>query len=231
MDPVLLTAVLSLLGFSMVMVFSAVAGIDSDSRGGLSLLSKHVFSTALGVAIVLITARLNLSLWQRWNRPLLFVGIVLLVLVLIPGIGQKVNGSFRWIALGPLRFQPSELIKVFVIVSLADYCCRSSVDIRNFRAGIVLPSVVLGVIALLLLREPDYGCTAVVLATAYSMIFLAGTDFSARSAVGIGTPTIVFVQPSIEHARELSFHSKSIEGNKRGRQKARERSADGKRLA
>ena len=83
MDPVLLTAVLSLLGFSMVMVFSAVAGIDSDSRGGLSLLSKHVFSTALGVAIVLITARLNLSLWQRWNRPLLFVGIVLLVLVLI----------------------------------------------------------------------------------------------------------------------------------------------------
>ena len=175
MDPVLLTAVLSLLGFSMVMVFSAVAGIDSDSRGGLSLLSKHVFSTALGVAIVLITARLNLSLWQRWNRPLLFVGIVLLVLVLIPGIGQKVNGSFRWIALGPLRFQPSELIKVFVIVSLADYCCRSSVDIRNFRAGIVLPSVVLGVIALLLLREPDYGCTAVVLATAYSMIFLAGT--------------------------------------------------------
>ena len=174
MDPVLLTAVLSLLGFSMVMVFSAVAGIDADPRGGLPVLSKHVFSTALGVAIVLITARLNLSLWQRWNRQLLFVGIVLLVLVLIPEIGQKVNGSFRWIALGPLRFQPSELIKVFVIVSLADYCCRSSVDIRNFRTGIVLPSAVLGVIALLLLREPDYGCTAVVLVTAYAMIFLAG---------------------------------------------------------
>mgnify|MGYP003387527432 CR=1 FL=1 len=75
MDPVLLTVVLSLLGFSMVMVFSAVAGVDSHSRGGLSLLSKHVFSTALGVAIVLITARINLSLWQRWNRPLLFVGL------------------------------------------------------------------------------------------------------------------------------------------------------------
>ena len=89
MDPVLLTVVLSLLGFSMVMVFSAVAGVDSHSRGGLSLLSKHVFSTTLGVAIVLITARINLSLWQRWYRPLLFVGIVLLVLVLIPGIGQK----------------------------------------------------------------------------------------------------------------------------------------------
>ena len=116
MDPVLLTAVLSLLGFSMVMVFSAVAGIDAAPRGGLPLLSKHVFSTALGVAIVLITARLNLSLWQRWNRQLLFVGIVLLVFVLIPEIGQKVNGSFRWIALWPLRFQPSELIKVFVIV-------------------------------------------------------------------------------------------------------------------
>ena len=176
MDPGLLTMVLFLLGFSLVMVFSAVAGVDDSASGDLSTMSKHVFSVVLGICVVLVTGLLPLSTWRRWNRLLLFTGAVLLILVLVPGIGREVNGSFRWIPLGPLRLQPSELVKVFIVISIADYSCRYASEIKDFRVGIVVPSIALGVVALLLLREPDYGCTAVVLTTAYVMLFLAGAQ-------------------------------------------------------
>ena len=189
-DLPLLTAFLILFSISLIAIYSASnsdinAVIDQSIRIGISL------------AAMILIAQMSPLDYERIAPWLYSLCFILLGLVLI--LGETRNGATRWLNIG-ISFQPSELIKVFVIVSLADYCCRSSVDIRNFRAGIVLPSVVLGVIALLLLREPDYGCTAVILVTVLGMLFLSGIRLiyfcGAFIAVLVAMSVLIFFNPN-----------------------------------
>ncbi|MGA0843138.1 MAG: putative lipid II flippase FtsW [Arenicellales bacterium] len=174
-DPILLLAVGGLLAFSTVMVFSAAIGTHGGVTGGFKILLRHLFSITLALALGVLTASVPLSLWRRANRWLLGLGTLLLVLVLIPGIGHEVNGSSRWLPLGVMRFQPSELIKVLVVLFLADHFVRHANAMDSFRVSIVEPTVVVGTLGALLLLEPDLGCTAVIMMTALGLMFLSGT--------------------------------------------------------
>jgi len=167
-------SVLSLLGFSAVMVFSATLGTH-DSGSSVALLVKHLFSIGLGLSVALVVSLVDVRVWQKLSRILMPLGMLLLLLLLVPGIGREVNGSTRWFSVGPLQFQPSEVVKVFAVLYLANHCANRSGELDLFRARIVEPLFVFAGVATLLLLEPDYGCTAVILITVLGMLFLAGT--------------------------------------------------------
>lgn len=173
MDRTLVLTVLGLLGFSAVMVFSATLGTHGAGSSVMPLL-KHVFSITLGIVIAYLVSQIDMHVWQRSSRLLMVVGVVMLVLLLVPGLGREVNGSTRWFPIGPLQFQPSEIVKVLVVLYLADHCARKLPQLSTFSVNMIEPALVFSGIAVLLLLEPDYGCTAVILVTVLGMLFLSG---------------------------------------------------------
>jgi cell division protein FtsW len=170
-----------LLGLGVVMVYSASIAIAEGGRATAFdpgyYLSRHALFVAIGAVLALIAFQVPLKLWQQ-AAPLLFVaGLVLLVIVLIPGIGREVNGSRRWISLYVLNLQPSELMKVFVVLYAADYTVRKAALMHSLKRGF-LP--MLGVMLLtggLLLREPDFGAFAVICVIAMGILFLGGMNW------------------------------------------------------
>lgn len=135
---------------------------------------RYLFHLALGLLAGFVVFQIPMKFWQKTGWLWLLIGFALLVVVLIPGVGREVNGSRRWLALGPLTLQCSELVKVCVILYLAGYLVRRQDEVREEWMGFVKPMAVLFVVTLLLMLEPDFGATVVTLATAFGMIFLAG---------------------------------------------------------
>lgn len=115
-----------------------------------------------------------MATWQRFGGTLLIAAFALLIMVLIPGIGREVNGSLRWIGFGLFNVQPSEIAKVFVVIYLAGYLVRREQEVRRSWAGFFKPFIVLLPLAMLLLREPDFGATVVMMGAAAVMLFLGG---------------------------------------------------------
>jgi cell division protein FtsW len=116
-------------------------------------------------------------IWQRFDVALLGISFLLLVAVLIPAIGKEVNGSTRWIALGPFTLQGSEFVKLFVMIYMAGYLVRRKDEIQSSLSGFAKPLIVLTLIVLLLLGQPDFGAAIVIISAAIGMIFLAGVPF------------------------------------------------------
>jgi cell division protein FtsW len=172
----LLGAVAAIVGLGLVMVASAsVAMADRQFPGQpFFYLWRQLAHLSAGILFGWLALQVPLSLWRRLGPGLLIGSVVLLVLVLTPGIGRSVNGSFRWIDLGPFNMQPSELAKLFMIVYLAGYLVRRGEEVRTRFRGFVKPMALLVVIAALLLLEPDYGATAVLFATTLGMLFVGG---------------------------------------------------------
>lgn len=136
--------------------------------------TRYAFHLALAVVVGLVVYRIPMSFWQSTGWFWLLAGIVLLLLVLVPGVGREVNGSRRWLAMGPLTLQVSEIAKVCVILYLAGYLVRRQDEVREQWKGFIKPMTVLFAVTLLLMLEPDFGATVVTLGTAFGMIFLAG---------------------------------------------------------
>src|SRR5205823_2771838 len=102
----------------------------------------------------------------------LLIVMLMLALVLMPGVGHHVNGSARWIGIGPLGFQVSELTKFAMVIYMAGYLVRRNVEVQLYLKGFIKPMTILAVVAILLLKEPDFGATVVVTATTLGMMFL-----------------------------------------------------------
>jgi cell division protein FtsW len=208
-DVPLATAVLVLLGLGLVMVASASMSAAAGELGQpLHYLWKQALFLAGGLGLGVFTLAVPTDLWHRAGPLLLLMGVVLLVLVLVPGIGREVNGSMRWIKLGPLNLQPSEPTKLWVAVYLAGYLVRRAEQVRSHAAGFFKPIAVLSLIAVLLLLEPDYGAAVVLFATALGMLFLGGVPFWSfigwMTAVGAVMGAVVVAAP-YRVERLLSF--------------------------
>lgn len=177
LDFPLLISCLVLLGLGLVMVTSAsmdVAAVNNQNPDYYTI--RHSIFLALGLAGSIVVLMVPLSIWQRHAQRLLLLGVFLLVLVLIPGIGREVNGSQRWITLGAINLQVSELAKLFTVLYMADYLVRRESNVRSTWLGIWLPMAVLGVQAVLLLLEPDFGALVVLVGTGIVMLFLGGVS-------------------------------------------------------
>jgi len=174
-DRSLLFVTLTLLSLGLVMVASASISIaDSKMSQPLYYFIRQTIFAAVGLFVAWGVVSIRLSFWQRYAPQLLMAGVVLLILVLIPGIGREVNGSSRWLPLGPINVQVAEIIKLFSIFYIADYLQRHHGQLQGSFFKVLAPLVLLGLAALLLLMQPDMGSMVVILSTVLAMLFLGG---------------------------------------------------------
>jgi cell division protein FtsW len=169
-----------LLTLGLVMVYSASIATAESARltGGDATyyLARHAAFVAAGICAGFAAFQVPMRAWQR-SAPWLFVaGVVLLALVLVPGIGREVNGARRWLSLGIVNLQPSELMKLAVVLYAADYAVRKHALLHSFRRGLLPILGVMLVVGWLLLREPDFGAFVVISAVAMAILFLAGMN-------------------------------------------------------
>ena len=178
-DRHILFAALALLMLGLVMVCSAsITMAESKTGQPLYFFIRQLIYALMGLGLAAAVLSVRLFSWQQLAPQLLLFGIILLALVLIPGIGREVNGSARWLPLGPVNLQVAELIKLFAIIYIADYLQRHQGQISTAMAGILAPMVLLAIASFLLLLQPDMGSIVVILSTVVAMLFLGGARIS-----------------------------------------------------
>lgn len=174
-DRWLIAIVLSLVGLGLLMVASAsIETSDYQLHQPFYYFYKQAIYLVLGVLIGAIVVQLEVAQWEKWGGILLLITLGMLALVLLPGIGHAVNGSVRWLGVGPFRIQVSELAKFVMVIYMAGYLIRRHDEIETRFVGFAKPMGVLSIVAILLLKEPDFGATSVIVATALGMMFIAG---------------------------------------------------------
>jgi cell division protein FtsW len=174
-DPWLVLAVAALVSLGTVMVFNVSYFPGGDAFGDpLHFFRKHLISIAAGIGLCVITMRMGSDRFRALAYPLLVVATVAMVLVLIPGIGSVRSGARRWLPLGPLTFQPSELAKFALVLYLARSLARRGERVREFWHGIVPHCLMVGMLAALCLLEPDFGTVALWGVLLILMLFAAG---------------------------------------------------------
>ena len=179
-DQVLVWVTVALLAWGLVMVYSASISMPENPRFAkythTYFLTRHVMWLVISFVTALLAFQVPVETWEKSARWLFVVSLVLLVAVLIPHVGKVVYGARRWVSLGPLSFQPSELAKFTVLLYASDYMVRKmEVKERFFRA--VLPMVAaVGVVGVLLLLEPDMGAFMVIAVIAMGILFLGGVN-------------------------------------------------------
>ena len=167
--------VAALLLVGLVMVASASIGIsEKESGDAFVYFQRQVLFVLAGLGAATLGLVVPTRAWEKHSIWLLAGAFVLLALVLVPGLGHEVNGARRWLRLGFMNFQASELARVMLLMYLASYAVRRADELRSTFAGFIKPVGVLAAAAVLLLCEPDFGAAAVLLATGVAVLFLAG---------------------------------------------------------
>ncbi len=213
-DPWVLVPAVLLLALGLLMMTSASIPL-ADSKMGqpLYFLIRQGVFVAVGLLAAGLVLQIPLTRWRRAGPLLLMVAVGLLVLVLVPGIGKEVNGSMRWIAVGPINIQVSEIAKLFILVYVAGYLKRHGMDlqaahIRTSTLALLRPMAVLAVLAVLLLLEPDFGSVVVLMMTALGMVFLAGVNLWQFGMLQAGTAAamaVLILSSPYRRERLLSF--------------------------
>jgi len=172
----LFLAVLGLLVIGIVMLFSTSA-YARDSHGDVYFfIKRQAIWIGIGLVACIFAALVNYHFWQKTWWLWFAVALAALALCYIPHIGMRINGSRRWVGYGPITFQPSELAKIATIFFLAAWFARSEKPDGNVFSGFILPVVIISVPAALVLGEVDLGTTALIGATAFVVMFVAGTN-------------------------------------------------------
>lgn len=179
-DQGLLWVTLILLGLGLVMVYSASIAIAEASKAVGHNSSYYLMRQAIFIFISLSAAfvafNIPMAWWQKMAPYLFLLGLALLALVLIPGIGREVNGSRRWLSLFVINLQPSELMKLFAAMYVADYTIRKAAVMDSFTKGFMPMLAMMLLVGGLLLREPDFGAFAVIAAISISILWLGGIN-------------------------------------------------------
>ena len=177
-DPVIVMTVFALLLVGLVMVTSASLSIAERQTGdAFFYFERQLFSVLLGCTFGAAMLIVPIATWKRMAPWLLVVSFALLLLVIVPVIGHEVNGSRRWIRLGPLNFQPSEIARWLLVTYIAIFAVRHQTELRSSAQGFFKPLAVLLAAAALLLVEPDFGAAVVLCATGTAVLFVAGARF------------------------------------------------------
>jgi cell division protein FtsW len=179
-DRLLLWITLGLLGLGLVMVYSASIAIAEANASIGHQSTYYLMRQAIFIGISLVAAyvafQVPMEWWQKMAPHLFLLAIGLLILVLIPGVGRNINGSQRWLSLFVINLQPSEFMKLFAAMYVADYAVRKSAQMDSIVKGFLPMVAVMVLVGFLLLREPDFGALAVVASIAISILWLAGIN-------------------------------------------------------
>ncbi|HUR49502.1 MAG TPA: putative lipid II flippase FtsW [Acidimicrobiales bacterium] len=198
-----------LCGIGLLMVLSS-SSVQALRESGSSWLyfQRQVIWLTFGTAALAVGVRAPLRLWQRLGGPLLILSFALLVLVLLPGFGTSVNGSTRWVDIGPLRLQPSELAKIALLLFGADLLARRAAHVDDPRAALVPMCVVLGGLSALVMLQPDMGTTIVLVLIGGSLLLLAGVPMRRLlplAGAGVAAGIILAMSAPYRRARVVSF--------------------------
>jgi cell division protein FtsW len=202
-DQSLIWSAIFLLSLGLVMVYSAsisIAEVGRNTNGSPAyFLVRHGAYLAAGLMAGLIAFQIPMRLWQKYSFHLFVGGMLLLVLVLVPGIGREVNGSRRWISLLIVNFQPSEFMKLFIVIYVANYTVRKAAYLGNFRKGFLPMLIVMLMVGLLLLLEPDFGSFVVITAIMMAILFLGGINLKLFTGligfVVTGLLALIWIEP------------------------------------
>jgi cell division protein FtsW len=175
LDPWVIGTVAALLLIGLVMVASASIGISEKETGhAFHYFQRQLVYVLAGLVAAAVGLAVPTRLWDKYSIFLMAGAFLLLLVVLVPGIGYSVNGARRWIRLGVMNFQVSELARVMLLTYVASYAVRRADELRSDFVGFMKPVGVLALAAILLLVEPDFGAATVLLATGLAVLFLAG---------------------------------------------------------
>jgi len=215
-DPTLAWAALLLLSLGLVMVYSAsIATAEASSYTGYRpwyFLARHALFVGIGLAAGLIAFQIPVKVWRALAPYLFLAGAALLVAVLVPGVGRTINGSKRWLSLGLVNLQPSEFMKLFVVLYASSYAVRRAAFLhaeqplkQTLLRGFVPLLAVMAAIGALLLHEPDLGACVVIVAIAFGILFLGGLDWRLLMGLSVLLPIALWVLIQIAPYRLQRF--------------------------
>jgi cell division protein FtsW len=205
----LLTATFCLLAGGAVMVYSAssATSVLEGDGDGTAYLVKYAVYGALGVGVMHLIARTNLTVVRRFTRLFLFASFAMLLAVLLPGLGVEVNGARRWLGAGPLQFQPSEVLKLAVVLHVAAVLAARPKLSKELRLVIVPVLGLVGVGLGLVLLQPDLGTSLVVIATVAAMLVAAGLPMRQMGLLAAAGSFLVMVYAVLEPYRRARLTS------------------------
>lgn len=199
--------VLNMIGLVMVMSASSVVSVRSSGMPW-SYFQRQLMWTAIGVVGLLLALTVSLDFWRRRAKLMLFGSVGLLVLVLVPGVGASANGATRWIAIGPVQIQPSELAKFALLVFIADLLDRRSQRVSDWRWGLAPVLAYLALISLLIMLQPNLGTTIIIATMVLAVLWAAGNplgSLAATAAAMTATATAFVALTPFRRARYLMF--------------------------
>jgi len=211
-DQALVCVVVAMLAMGLVMVYSATVALPDSPKFARYVptyfMTRQLMFIVVSLVAALVAVQIPVSFWEKASPWIFVASLLLLVVVLIPGIGKGVNGAKRWIPLGILNFQPSELAKVAIAMYAASYMVRKMDIKQNFVRAVAPMAVALGVIGMLLLAEPDMGAFMVIAVIAMGILFLGGVNgrmFFLSIAVLVGAFALMILSSPWRAERILAF--------------------------
>ena len=211
-DMIFFWCVVLLLAIGLVMVYSASIAMSEAEKSSANrasfYMTRHAVYMVVSVVAAWLVFQLPMALWQRASPFLFMAGGLLLVLVLIPGIGREVNGSRRWIPLGIMTMQPSEVMKLLTVIYAADYTVRKAAFMDDFKKGFLPMFAVMVFMAAMLLRQPDFGALVVITSIAMAVLFLGGLNwrvFAGLMVLLAGAFAVLIVSSPYRLQRILGF--------------------------
>ncbi|MFA4842597.1 MAG: putative lipid II flippase FtsW [Candidatus Omnitrophota bacterium] len=202
-----ITAVLICIGVVMIYSSSSIYAWERY-KDGFFFLKRHLSFLALGIFLAFLVMLIDYKDLRKSAKPLLITSVILLVLVLIPGLGREVAGARRWFRFKFLSFQPSELANLAVIIYVADFISRKGQNLKSFFKGFLPPVIALGLVASLILIQPDLGTAVALSAVVFLMLFIAGVRLTYLFSVILTALPLLYIlifSVSYRKARIMAF--------------------------
>ena len=222
-DQPLLWVAIVLLTFGLVMVYSASIALPDSPRYAnyreAHFLVRHAFALFIGLSMGLVAFQIPVKVWDKYAPKLFVISLILLVIVLVPFVGKGVNGARRWIPLGVMNFQPSELMKLAVVLYAANYTVRKQEWMQTVSKGFLPMGVAVVVVGMLLL-EPDMGAFLVIAAVAMGILFLGGINgklFAGLVGVAVGAFGLLITASPWRRERIFAYLNPWEESNALGK--------------
>ena len=186
-------AVLLLLGLLMVLNTTYFLGIEKKGDA-FHFFKLHLAHIIAGFAILILLSQFSLAGLRRIVMPIFIVSVVMLVLLYVPGLGLMKGGARRWLRMGPIIAEPSELVKFALVFFLAEFLSKRQERIREFKHGPLAVFLIVGPITLMILKQPDFGSTVMIALILFAMLFAAGARASHLAVAGSGALALLIVQ-------------------------------------
>jgi cell division protein FtsW len=194
-DPWLWLPAAALIVFGLLMVLNTTYFLSLEKTGdGFHFLKAQLGHVFIGLLVLTVLSQLSLAGLRRMVVPLMVAGVVMLIALWIPGLGAMRNGARRWLRLGPALIEPSEFVKLGLVFFLADFLSRRGERVREFTAGPLPAFLIVGPVALLLLKQPDFGTTVMIVLVLFAMLYAAGAKPAHLAGAGAGAVALLAVQ-------------------------------------